>query len=108
MTVAQRWWLAWGYTTLITAMLLVPMPSDPAPKVPGLDKLVHVALFLLLGWVWHLAARPKKVWFLALGFIYGLAIEILQQFTGRSFEYLDLVADSVGLVVARIGIDRWG
>jgi VanZ family protein len=108
MSALQRWLLASSYTLALTIAFLIPVPPKTMPDIVGFDKLFHVGLFIIFAWVWHIAAKPRLPILVVAGFFYGLGIEFLQQFTGRGFEYLDLLADCVGLGVAGMGIRRWG
>jgi len=87
------------------AMLMPPggKPIFDFLSWPGMDKLIHVISFGLLGLLSGASSKPRPR-LLAIVFIiwsgYGLAIEIIQSFIpGRSFEALDLVADMVGTIL---------
>lgn len=77
------------------------------------DKLAHFLTFLLLT-VWFSGQYSARSWWrIALGLlIFGIAIELCQRLTSyRSAEWLDLIADivgiAVGLVIARAGAGGW-
>ena len=104
----------WAWAGLIAVLLLAPpevFPFSGRGKVPGLDKIGHIALFFVLG---ALALRPVRARsrrpVLAVvigGILYGGLLEVLQGALGwRSAEVLDLVADSVGSV-AGVAAARW-
>ena len=65
----------------------------------GIDKLLHLSIFAMLGFCF-MAAIPKIkfLYFFQIMIIYGLLTEILQDemHWGRSLEFLDLIADTVG------------
>lgn len=112
------------YTKLLSLWILLMMvaffmpPSffnkNPIsiPLIQGLDKIIHVVLFagfgfLLSRFYWHKVSNQfshivKKVILFAL--IYGLIVELIQSLDiiGRSFEWLDIVADIVGAVFGYI------
>ena len=83
-------WLPW--TTL-------GMSSNEYP----VDKLVHVVLFAICGYLFckEWLKTPRKLAYLYISlFIYGLAIELLQiPIPGRGGSIGDLIADSVGLLL---------
>lgn len=103
--VARRLW-TWLplvlYAGGITWLSSQPASELPPPMFVGEDKLVHMAIYSLLG---ALAARAglragmgRRALFLYLACVaYGLFDEWYQQFTpGRSSDLLDVVADAVG------------
>lgn len=105
--------LAWFF---IVGMLTL-MPGKEVPEVrwlniPQLDKLVHIAmfggltLFFCLPYLKsNLTSKQKTTIFIRISLsmvIWGLIIEVIQEFfvAGRGFEWLDLVADSLGVLIA--------
>ncbi len=68
----------------------------------GVDKALHLSIFTLLGFCF-MAAFPKIkfVYFIQIMLIYSMLTEILQDEMklGRSLEGLDLVADTVGVLL---------
>lgn len=104
----RMWWLTLAWAVLIVVLTVAPMPvSGASLTVPGLDKLVHAALFGILAWLALQArarggARRPPVWFLlvAIGVFAG-ADEWVQQFiTGRSADLMDWIADMTGVLSA--------
>ena len=91
-------WLVWCIAT--TLMLL---PADELPIIQLWDKAEHAITFfvlMLLAWLGY----RKKIgiyWLMALLVGYGTAIECIQFFnSSRSFSVLDIVADTVGILIA--------
>ena len=97
--------------------ILTLMPGKDVPEVgwlniPHLDKLVHVVMFggltLFFSLPYLKSNKPqyKKIKILIRISIYmimwGLIIEVIQKFfiPGRGFEWLDVVADTVGVLIA--------
>lgn len=69
---------------------------------PGIDKILHLSIFALLGFCFMCAfPRIKFLLFFQIMIIYGLLTEILQDEMawGRSLEGLDLIADAIGVLV---------
>ena len=68
----------------------------------GIDKLLHLSIFAMLGFTF-MAAYPKIKfsYFIQIMIIYGMLTEILQDemHWGRSLEFLDLVADIIGILI---------
>jgi VanZ family protein len=88
--------LFWGCAAAVLVLSLMP-PSQPLPTT-GWDKANHMLAFAVLGLLGRrsYAARGWAVW---LGLVaYGGLIELLQGQTGyREADWLDLLADSIGL-----------
>ena len=95
--------LALGWTALVFALCTLPPTSLPSAAAPvfGLDKAVHAALFLGVGWLWLRAAPGRAAAVLVGGVAFGVGIELWQGALpfGRLPEAADAVADAVGLVV---------
>ena len=111
----RRLWLSVGYLLVFNILILSLAPLDSAPTLtlPYSDKAVHALVFMLL-MIWFSGLMPPRLYprlFLVL-LIYGGLIEFLQQFTPyRTLEFLDVVADFVGLSVgwglALAGLNGW-
>ena len=103
--IALTWFLFINYLFFIPGSAL---PSDDWMDKIWLDKWVHIAFFSLLSflWCWSLVLRKKLLLFFGLTVFYGLLVEVCQhQFvSNRSFDLLDLVADSIG---SSVGILVW-
>lgn len=87
---------------LATALMLDPRPGEP-PAFAHIDKLKHLFAFAILGFLAH-ASWPALDYlkFKALPLLaYGLTIECIQlAIPTRSFDWLDLLADGLGLLLA--------
>ena len=95
----------------------VPVPSTPVDDVRGIDKLVHVVLYGVLGFLVTRAAweRPRAWQPVAAAFVGVLAWAALDEWhqswiPGRSSDFLDLAADALGAfagtAVAALGLSR--
>ena len=85
---------------LIGIWILSFLPGSLMPAVPGSDKWHHaLAYFAVMFWWGQWFRCPVARLLLAIVFIaMGAAIECLQGLTSyRSFEWLDIVADAVGV-----------
>ena len=84
----------------LTISWLTLTPQD-LPKVDTLpvDKLAHVAAFAALI-LPSAILRPRFLWWIfPLAALLGFSIELVQPYVGRSQEWMDVVADCVGLIV---------
>jgi len=80
---------------LITTLSLTPLPH--LPSVPGSDKTHHFIAYAGLFFPVALA-KPKHWLLIGLLFIFWSgAIELIQPYVNRYGEWLDLLANSVGL-----------
>jgi VanZ family protein len=98
--------LAWGPAATWAAVLFLLSELRGVPRVPGLasnDKLVHFALYAVLGMLlaWGKRASPVRVphWLaVAFGLTYGAVDELHQRFVPfRMPSAADWVADAVGV-----------
>ena len=91
------------WTLLILIACFTPAKEIPKVDVPLIDKWTHLILFGGFTFLW-LCARPVLTFLylvsLFLGSVaFGAFIEIMQgqlTFLGRSMEFMDAVADSIG------------
>ena len=92
------------YWAFLTYMLLKPgtETQDYWFLFSGIDKIIHISIFVLLGFV-LVAAFPKLSFrnFFYITMIYAVLTEILQEemHWGRTMELWDLVADIVWLLL---------
>jgi VanZ family protein len=104
-------------TLAIIWLCLVPRPDEFLPPLPfpHFDKVVHACMFggwaflgMLAGWLPYSnrSGRWGWIWSVAAASSYGFAIEIIQPYFHRGFEWLDFAADTTGafLAVATIKI----
>lgn len=86
---------------------LVPLGDIHPPRVPYFDKIIHVFLFGLLTFVWSrgltkYGQQNALMISVVCCIAYGFVIEILQEVMqlGRAFEWLDIGADTLGVLLA--------
>lgn len=65
---------------------------------PPLDKVLHLVLFASVGALLWIAAGARRIFMVVLmAMMLGLLDEIMQSFNpGRSADWLDLIADTIG------------
>lgn len=92
------------YWAFLTFMLLKPgVENQEFPFMfEGIDKVLHLSIFALLGFCF-MATFPKIkfIHYIQIMLIYSILTEILQDEMGfgRSIEALDLVADTIGVII---------
>jgi VanZ family protein len=92
---------AWFGLAVLVSLYVLFVPSEGVPAAPaGVDKLVHLALFALLGATGRWARIPPLPLVLGLAG-YAVLSEVLQGLLpiDRDAEILDAVADCVGVSV---------
>lgn len=90
----------WFHITLILLISIATLSLWPAaylPNVPGTDKTHHFIAYAAL-MLPTAIKQPKNILIITLGFIaFSGAIELIQPFVNRYGEWLDMVANIVGL-----------
>ncbi|MBN9298662.1 MAG: VanZ family protein [Filimonas sp.] len=108
MSKKSKWiFLAIGWLLVVCFLLCIPGSDLPQSgffdKIPFFDKWVHIFLFCVLtyllsmGFSYHKRGTAAIV-ILILTICYGVAMEFVQKYyiPNRSFDLMDIVADSVG------------
>lgn len=100
--VIKHYWLVLTGVCLIviTAGSLAPLPALPA--FPSSDKSMHLLAYACLAL--PIAVRRAKYWpFLLLGCLgWSGAIELIQPWVNRYAEWLDFLANAIGLLVGTL------
>jgi VanZ family protein len=94
-------WLAFGWLT-VAAVIALSLTAHPV-EVPlryG-DKFGHLLAYgALMGWFVQLYQSRRMLLLHALSFVaMGVALEYLQRYSGRYFEYADMVANASGVLL---------
>lgn len=94
------------WTLLILVGCMMPSSGVPKVEIPLVDKWTH---FILFGgysflWMWRIEIKDKRSVALVIisGVVYGAVIELLQGLLvmlGRSMEFMDWVADTIGVLL---------
>ena len=95
----EKHWLIISLITLggITVLSLIPL--NELPETPGSDKIHHLVAYAILAYPTSLR-RPKDWQNILIFFaIYGGVIELIQPFVNRHGEWVDLIANTMGLMV---------
>lgn len=107
-------WLAILWSAIIFILLSIPGKELPkGPKIPSLDKIIHIFLFGVLSYlwcsVWKYKAPGRSVAGIVVAVIlfcslYGIAMEYYQHYlvANRSFELGDIIADIIGSIIGSV------
>lgn len=89
--------------------ILMPGSDVPSVGIPNIDKLVHLGMFMVLSlcfygeYAWHNKKLPHTFWTWISIELYAVLTEFMQRFVeGRSCDFIDFVADSIGILLAII------
>lgn len=85
---------------VVTILLLMPVPEGEGRLPRHVDKLVHFAVFFIVAFPAYVARM--RFWpVILIGLVlYGGAVELIQPHFGRSAEFADFIANSLGVIAA--------
>lgn len=106
LALVRKNWVAFTLVTLVIITTLSLWPLEKLPSVPGTDKIHHLIAYAVLMFPTALR-KPDKWIMIGLLFIaYSGVIELLQPYVNRYGEWLDMAANTIGvicgLIVARL------
>lgn len=94
----QKYWLHITIILLISIATLSLWPATQLPSVPGTDKTHHFIAYATLV-IPAALKHPKYSLFFVIFFIaFSGAIELIQPYANRYAEWLDLLANTIGLI----------
>lgn len=110
----RTFWPALVWSIIATALFC--MPGEEFPEAGWLDllhidKLIHIAFFVLFMLLWCLPLESRihdenqralrYIWIGLTFVVYGVAIEFVQKnfIPHRSFDFFDIVADAIGCII---------
>ena len=98
LAIIRNYWITASLFTLTIITILSLYPLESLPSVPGSDKTHHFIAYGAL--MFPTALRKPKHWqFIGLFFIcWSGAIELLQPFVNRYGEWLDMAANTTGIL----------
>ena len=97
--IVKKFWVVFTLAILAAIALLSLWPLDELPPVPGTDKTHHIIAYAIL--VLPTALRKPNKWPAYVFFFvaFGGAIELIQPFVNRYGEWLDLLANTGGVIL---------
>lgn len=84
---------------LISILILSLIPIARAPEFHQNDKAYHLLTYFLLAFPSGLKEPRKFVVFILFFVVFGGAIEMIQPFLNRSGEWLDFLANCIGIIL---------
>ena len=102
LTLVRTNWVAFTMVNLLIITTLSLWPLENLPSVPGTDKTHHLIAYAALMFPTALR-KPDKWIMIGLLFIaYSGAIELLQPYVSRYGEWLDMAANTLGIICGLI------
>ncbi len=107
-------WPSILWAAFILLLCLIPGRDLPSVTIFEFDKIVHFIFYVILAWLMFYGWRKQTVFsslhqnmlikILFITFVYGFAVEILQELLtlDRHFDILDALANSTGAVAGSI------
>lgn len=97
-------WLLVGWSVIGAIFYLSVLAPYIAPDLGDFDhqdKIYHfIAYFGLMYWFAQLYHADKRWRLATVTFLFGIAIEFIQPFTGRDFDPMDMLANGSGIIMA--------
>lgn len=94
-------WLMLGWVA-VGVVVYLSLTSTPVRVTLAYgDKLGHLLAYALL-MAWFVQIFQRRIWLLLHGVLLmmmGISLEFLQELYGRYFEYADMVADGIGILL---------
>jgi len=105
LTHIKTYWIAFTLFTLAVITTLSLWPLEYLPSVPGSDKTHHVIAYAAL--MLPTALRKPNYWkLIGLFFIaYSGVIELLQPYVNRYGEWMDMAANTTGIVCCLLFVE---
>jgi len=91
-------WFVLSLLTIISITVLSLYPLDNLPEVPGTDKTHHFIAYAALSFPTALRKPNKWIYFIIFFVFYGGLIEVIQPYVNRYGEWLDMLANTGGVV----------
>ena len=114
MNLARSWW-ALGVVIVLAALVVCLMPGHELPRAFEMhDKVQHIIGHALMA-MYFAGLVPRRRWWKIFVFllVFGVCVEFAQYYmqVGRNGDPRDVLGNCIGallgLLVARLGLDRW-
>lgn len=98
----------WGvYWLALFVVMHTPIPPRPPLPIQFLDKVAHATTYAILAalcawWALRSGTQLRRAWFfkwIIIFAVYAVADELLQPYFHRSAEFLDWLADVLGVLI---------
>ncbi len=92
----------WKSTTIFLLLVITLLSLYPLPELPefsGTDKTHHLVAYFILALPAGLRKPQKWALFIFLFILYGGVIEMIQPYVNRYGEWLDIFANTIGVLI---------
>ena len=102
LAIVRAHWIAFTVVNLLIITFLSLWPLESLPSVPGTDKTHHLIAYAALAFPTALRKPDKWIVICLLFIAYSGAIEVLQPYVNRYGEWLDMAANTLGVICGLI------
>ena len=98
----------WLAITIVLSFIIIFFSFfsvNPPSTIQGADKYFHIVTYLFLSFSASLRKPTNYILIFSYFAIFGLAIELIQPYFDRYFELFDVIANSIGILLAIIFAD---
>jgi len=93
----------WLIITIVLSFVIIFFSFfsvNPPSTIQGTDKYLHTVAYLFLSFSTSLRKPANYILIFSYFTLFGLAIELMQPYFNRYFELFDIIANSVGILLA--------
>ena len=94
----EKYWFILSTCILLIITTLSLSPVDTLPSAPGSDKTHHLIAYAALAFPTALRKPNRWLWLVVFFISYSGLIELVQPYVNRYGEWLDMLANTVGVV----------
>lgn len=102
MNLVRAHWIAFTVFNLLVITFLSLWPLETLPSVPGTDKTHHLLAYAALAFPAALRKPDRWIMICLLFIAYSGAIEVVQPYVNRYGEWLDMAANTLGVICGLI------
>ncbi len=98
----QKLWLAFGVSLVLLLLYGSLAPAKALPPLGGSDKFWHAGTyFVVMAYFAQIYTSMRARLFIAVALmVLGVAIEFIQPYVNRQFDWFDALANSIGVAAA--------
>lgn len=95
----RRWWVAVGASLILLLLYGSLAPAKALPQLSGSDKIWHAGTyFIVMAYFSQIYSTVRTRALIGAALIaLGIAIEFIQPYVNRHFDWLDALANSIGV-----------
>ena len=93
----------WLLITIVFSVVIIFLSFHSislSSTMQGTDKYFHIVAYLFLSFSAAFRKPTNHIFIFSCFFLFGLAIELIQPYLDRCFELFDIIANSIGILLA--------